>query len=99
MRILRFVSIQIAPDIPSAPPKDVFLLKYERNKRFVDRPNVFKALDDAIIDASKDTDHCKSVTLCGLGGMGKSEIAREFCYRHKDNYRYVMVVSDICNEN
>src|SRR5947209_5186646 len=29
------------------------------------------------------------ITICGLGGMGKSQIAIEFCYRQKDNYQYI----------
>src|SRR4051812_37860857 len=60
----------------------VFSLKHEQNKRFVDRPIVFEILDHTI----KTHREC---TLCGLGGMGKSQIALEFCYRNKDNYRYI----------
>src|SRR4051812_36703797 len=60
----------------------VFSLKHEQNKRFVDRPIVFEILDHTI----KTHREC---TLCGLGGMGKSQIALEYCYRNKDNYRYI----------
>src|SRR5690349_8692048 len=60
----------------------VFWQKYERNKRFGDRPSVFENLDHII----KTHKEC---TLCGLGGTGKSQIAIEYCHRNKDNYRYV----------
>src|SRR4051812_47641876 len=63
----------------------VFSLKHEQNKRFVDRPTVFDILDQTI----KTHREC---TLCGLGGMGKSQIALEYCYRNKDNYRYIFWV-------
>ena len=65
-------------------------MKPEKNERFVDRPEVFEALDLAI-KARKSGDMCKPVTICGLGGMGKSQVAIEFCYRSKKNnkYRYI----------
>src|SRR4051812_7260410 len=60
----------------------VFSLKHEQNKRFVDRPIVFEILDHTI-------ETHRECTLCGLGGMGKSQIALEYCYRNKDNYRSI----------
>ncbi len=67
----------------------VFSPKYMRNRNFVDRPDVFKALDRAIMTSKNGGHECKPVVVCGLGGMGKSEIAREFCYRHQSNYQYI----------
>ena len=66
----------------------VFSIRYPRNQHFVDRPNVFESLDRAI-DESKSSNECNPVTLCGLGGMGKSQIALEFCYRNKDKYQFL----------
>src|SRR3954471_20044891 len=60
----------------------VFRPKHERNWRFVDRPTVFEMLDHTI----KTHGEC---TLCGLGGIGKSQIALEYCYRNQDNYQYI----------
>ncbi|RUP48810.1 hypothetical protein BC936DRAFT_143928 [Jimgerdemannia flammicorona] len=31
----------------------------------------------------------KLISLSGLGGMGKSQIALEFCYRNKEHYQYI----------
>src|SRR5947208_3692953 len=68
--------------VPIAQEKRVFWPKYEQNKRFVDRPTVFEILDRTI----KTYREC---TLCGLGGMGKSQIALEYCYRNKDHYQCI----------
>src|SRR4051812_29279414 len=79
---------QIDPSLNATSPQvltsqeRVFWPKHERNERFVDRPTVFEILDQTI----KTHQEC---TLCGLGGMGKSQIALEYCYRNKDNYRYI----------
>src|SRR5205085_11837320 len=32
------------------------------------------------------------VSITGLGGMGKSQVAIEFCYRNSHNYRYIFWV-------
>src|SRR4051812_18750389 len=60
----------------------VFWPKYEQNKRFVDRPTIFEIINHTI-------ETHRECTLCGLGGVGKSQIALEYCYRNKDNYRYI----------
>src|SRR3954465_8002388 len=73
--------IATSSKIPMSQEK-VFWPKYEQNKRFVDRPTVFEILDYTI----KTQREC---TLSGLGGTGKSQIVLEYCYRNKDNYRYV----------
>src|ERR1700744_1786999 len=75
-------------DQTTSSPSPVFMLKYERNPRFVDRPDVFRALCQTI-EASKESGRCKPVAICGLGGMGKSQIALEFCYRNEGNYPYI----------
>src|SRR3954466_12629954 len=85
---LRFEFVQIDSSLSATssqvpvPQKKVFWPKYERNRRFVDRPTVFETLDHTI----KTHEEC---TLCGLGGTGKSQIALEYCYRNKDSYRYI----------
>src|SRR5690349_18935017 len=64
------------------PQEKVFWPGYGRNHRFVDRPTIFEILDH-IVETNREC------TLSGLGGMGKSQIALEYCYRNKDNYRYI----------
>ena len=72
---------------PVLPPQDKVFQPNGRNTRFVDRPNVFEAIRHAI-ENSKSM-QCSHIALCGLGGMGKSQIALEYCYRNKTNYRYI----------
>jgi hypothetical protein len=74
----------------SRPITRVFNLKRERNKRFVDRPDVFDALNKAIEANKHKQDVWTPITICGLGGMGKSQIAVEFCYCNKDQYQYIL---------
>src|SRR4051794_21945230 len=75
-------SLNMTSSRVSVTQEKLFSPKYERNKGFVDRPTVFELLDHDI----KTQREC---TLCGLGGTGKSQIALEYCYRNKDNYRYI----------
>src|SRR4051812_23229121 len=66
----------------------IFCVNHNQNPRFVERPNVFEILDRAIeenISKAKP----KLLTLCGLGGMGKSQIALEFCHRNRESYQYI----------
>src|SRR6516162_7126163 len=77
----------IRQDIPTT-QRSVFSLRSERNRRFVDRLNVYEALDQAI-EISKIDTSLIPIAICGLGGTGKSQVALEFCYRNKDNFQYI----------
>ncbi|KAL1924451.1 uncharacterized protein VTP21DRAFT_4105 [Calcarisporiella thermophila] len=59
-----------------------------RNWRFVDRPQLMKRLDEEV-EIMKKNQKYKPIALCGLGGVGKSQLALEYCYRKKNEYRYV----------
>jgi hypothetical protein len=39
--------------------------------------------------------HNHRIALYGLGGMGKTQVALEYAYRHKDDYRYAFWVSAV----
>ncbi|RUS25129.1 P-loop containing nucleoside triphosphate hydrolase protein [Jimgerdemannia flammicorona] len=58
-----------------------------KNPRFVVRLDIFEELDHAIQD--NENKGPKLIALSGLGGMGKSQIALEFCYRNQDYYQYI----------
>ncbi|RUS12839.1 hypothetical protein BC937DRAFT_86890, partial [Endogone sp. FLAS-F59071] len=64
---------------------EVFLVPYLQNFNFVDCPSVFEKLY-YIVKKNKEGIACKPISLCGLGGMGKTEIAIEFCYQNIANY-------------
>ncbi|RUS34056.1 hypothetical protein BC938DRAFT_482652 [Jimgerdemannia flammicorona] len=65
----------------------VFGVNPKRNPRFVNRLDIFERLDYAI--EANDNKEPKLITLSGLGGMGKSQVALEFCYRNKEHYQYI----------
>ncbi|KAL1924452.1 uncharacterized protein VTP21DRAFT_4106 [Calcarisporiella thermophila] len=59
-----------------------------RDERYVDRPRLMKHLDD-VIENTKKNQSCNSITLCGLEGVGKSQLALEYCYRKMNEFRYI----------
>ena len=61
--------------------------KFGKTAHFVDRPDVFKVLSDALTSHDHEG---KRIAICGLGGMGKTQIALEFCYQNKENYQYIL---------
>jgi len=52
--------------------KPIILIPYSRNPQFVGRDNILKKLDNKIFGSS---DNQQKAALCGLGGVGKSQIA------------------------
>lgn len=57
--------------------KPVFMLPYPRDTAYLDRPDISLAI--ATVLQSE-----RFVTLCGTGGVGKSQIAIEYCYRFQN---------------
>jgi len=53
-----------------------------RNPDFIDRPDLLNQIDEAILKKG-------SVYLTGLGGIGKTETAREYAYQNKQKYDHV----------
>ncbi|KAJ3335028.1 hypothetical protein HDU93_006776 [Gonapodya sp. JEL0774] len=65
----------------SSPPH--YYIPFSRNKQFVGRRDVLATLKRKLFD-NKD---CHSVSLLGLGGVGKTQIALEFAYSVEDTYK------------
>ncbi|KAL1915010.1 uncharacterized protein VTP21DRAFT_7715 [Calcarisporiella thermophila] len=63
-----------------------FCLKYAKSTSAVDYPEVFKKLDEVVREEGKKI---KIIALCGEGGAGKSHAAVEFCYRVKEDYKFI----------
>ncbi|KAH7318086.1 P-loop containing nucleoside triphosphate hydrolase protein [Stachybotrys elegans] len=55
-----------------------FLVPFDRNPSFVGRKVIFDAIEREL-DVPEGTQ--PKAALCGLGGIGKSQIALEYCYR------------------
>jgi tetratricopeptide (TPR) repeat protein/transcriptional regulator with XRE-family HTH domain len=79
------------PDTAPQPPAAFWHLPYRRNPFFLGR--------DDILEQIYTTLHSTGGTpaipqaLCGLGGIGKTQIALEYAYRHRDEYPIVLWIS------
>ena len=61
------------------------------NAEFVGREEVFELMSKALLPSqtkiiSSESEGLKQFALCGLGGLGKTEIATEFALRHKEKF-------------
>ena len=93
--------LQVPSDIPSSSkPRRETLPCYlfpstQRNPRFVGRGDVLNTLDKALlpsadmmedVDDSDNQSRLKTFALCGVGGLGKTQIALEYIYSRKDKF-------------
>ena len=73
------------------------VIPLSRNFGFFGRKSVLKTLDQALIPSSLVADDDRGIRLrtfaiCGPGGMGKTQIATEFVYRHKKDFDAILWV-------
>jgi tetratricopeptide (TPR) repeat protein len=70
-------------------PGPVFYVPHRRNNFFTAREKILDDLHDAFTkDGASDATTIR--VLSGLGGMGKTQIAIEYAYRHQEHYRTVL---------
>lgn len=62
----------------------IFHLPMGRNKDFIGRDKELKALEEAL-----KTNQSGSITHTGMGGIGKSQLALEYAYRHEKEYEMI----------
>ncbi|KAK4463265.1 P-loop containing nucleoside triphosphate hydrolase protein [Cladorrhinum samala] len=81
----KYVRILTFHQVTSAPAKTsracFWFVPFDRNPAFVGRDAVFQAVDQAFNVRTVGSQ--PKVSLCGLGGIGKSQIALEYCYRKR----------------
>ncbi len=70
-----------SPQGPKTPER-VFDIPYARNDLFTGRGDLLKRLHDHFRQQ-------RAAAINGLGGIGKTQAALEYAYRHKDEYPYV----------
>ncbi|KAI8951757.1 tetratricopeptide repeat domain-containing protein [Xylaria longipes] len=64
-----------------------YLNSQERGRFFHGRQTILDLIQDALLPSEKtDGLYLKQFALCGLGGVGKTEIAMEFALRFKDSF-------------
>ncbi|CAG7916566.1 unnamed protein product [Penicillium olsonii] len=66
------------PDRPETPVDPLSTIPFRRDRDFVDREILFDQLE------SKTSVQGSRIALVGLGGVGKSQVAIEYCYRLRD---------------
>jgi tetratricopeptide (TPR) repeat protein len=67
-----------------------FSVPFQRNPYFTGREDVLAEIADRLDKGGRAA--LGQAAICGLGGIGKTQTAVEFAYRHRDNYRAVFFV-------
>jgi tetratricopeptide (TPR) repeat protein len=71
-----------------------FCVLYDRNPHFTGRDPLLERLHLALHD-TRPKQYNHRISLHGLGGVGKTQIALEYAYRHKSHYQYVFWISAV----
>ena len=59
--------------------KVLFTVPFERDSAYLDRPGVMQEIERMVSSESR-------VVIAGMGGVGKSQIAIEYCHRYHEQY-------------
>ncbi|KAI1086408.1 hypothetical protein F5B19DRAFT_161414 [Rostrohypoxylon terebratum] len=65
------------------------VIPYPRNPRFQGRVEMLKKMEDFLNPSQTETVP-RYLTICGLGGVGKTQTALEFAYRYKDIFDVIL---------
>jgi hypothetical protein len=63
---------------------------HQENPEFVGREDVLKIIHEALAPVDHDQTSQRTFALCGLGGMGKTQIAVKYVFSHRDDFRVVL---------
>jgi tetratricopeptide (TPR) repeat protein len=78
-----------ASKLPEKPKP--FTVPYHRNEYFTGRESLIKQVEDYLKPGEKAAlTQPQKQTISGLGGIGKTQIAVEYAYRHKDSYESIL---------
>ncbi|KAI8632560.1 P-loop containing nucleoside triphosphate hydrolase protein [Xylariaceae sp. FL1651] len=68
-----------------------------RNEKFCGREDAIKRIDEVFQPSGKSPNSeqaaIKVFSICGLGGMGKTQLALEYCFRRQDDFDAVFWLS------
>ncbi len=74
--------------VPSVLPEHLWMVPYRHNAFFTGREMLLTALH-----TSFTKDNTQGQAINGLGGIGKTQVAVEYAYRHQQEYRFILWVS------
>jgi tetratricopeptide (TPR) repeat protein len=78
------------PAPPSVPP--LFVIPSPRNPLFTGREDLLTLLHTRLTTSRKAA-LTQAVAISGLGGIGKTQIAREYAYRYQSSYQAVLWIT------
>ena len=85
---------EASPPAYTAIGKKIFDVPFDRNPYFSGRESLLDSLRRNLQETDKRR-HNHRMALCGLGGVGKTQIALEYCYRYRSEYNYVFWISAV----
>jgi tetratricopeptide (TPR) repeat protein len=68
-----------------------------RNRYFVGRKDLMQRLHDKLT-SNKHATLTQPLAISGLGGIGKTQTAIEYCYRHRNEYSYILWINATTSE-
>lgn len=94
MQVVEQLALKIVTqtDRPSV-ISSAFCVPYDRNPYFTGRADLLETLAREL--SKKPNSYTHRVSLYGLGGVGKTQIALEYAYSHKAEYNYVFWISGV----
>ena len=76
------------PSVPAVPPAMLWNIPLPRNLNFTGRGDLLKVLHDRL-HSGRSTTPTNTAAVHGLGGIGKTQLALEYCFRHRQEYKYI----------
>ena len=74
--------------------KRLFHVPYERNPFFTGREELFEEIRHKMLD-NQSKRYTHRIALYGLGGVGKTQISLEYCFRYKSDYDFIFWLSAV----
>lgn len=84
-------SISAATPLAAAPQPPLWNVPYRRNPFFTGREEILSQVY-TVLNTNQSAALTQTQAISGLGGVGKTQIAAEYAYRHRDNYSTVLWV-------
>ena len=63
---------------------------YQENPEFVGRKTLLAQMHIALSQNQDQSLDQKTFAICGLGGMGKTQVTIQYVFKHKDDFRVIL---------